>query len=193
MGQTDSRGSRRPARRHRSAGSVPVHARGELHHRTDHLGRRRHGQSPRRHSPLSRSRTAGAICPADDRWGLRPTAALRVECRRSLKEEGCLPTRGVPLWVYLNFTGSSQPPLILTLERSYKPKRRSIQSMRILTTVPRSRRALLAAGGAALIGSASLGLLSLGAASAAPELAASPSPAAPAAPVAAPGALVDVA
>ncbi len=65
--------------------------------------------------------------------------------------------------------------------------------MRILTTVPRSRRALLAAGGAALIGSASLGLLSLGAASAASEPAAFLSPAAPAAPAAAPGALVDVA
>lgn len=64
--------------------------------------------------------------------------------------------------------------------------------MRIVSSLPRSRRALLAAGGAALIGSASIGLLSLGAASAAPEPAASVSPAAPAAPGAF-GALVDVA
>ena len=71
--------------------------------------------------------------------------------------------------------------------------------MRFVTSLPRSRRALLAAGGAALIGSASLGLLSLGAVSAAPD----PAPAAPvAAPelsasapelsAAAPGTLVDM-
>jgi hypothetical protein len=66
--------------------------------------------------------------------------------------------------------------------------------MRILTTVPRSRRALLAAGGAALIGSASIGLLSLGAASAAPEPAAPVPPVSePVLAVAAPGTLVDVA
>src|SRR5437016_2734856 len=47
--------------------------------------------------------------------------------------------------------------------------------MRIVTSLPRSRRALLAAGGAALLGSASLGLLSLGAVSAAPD----PAPGAP--------------
>jgi len=56
--------------------------------------------------------------------------------------------------------------------------------MRIITTLPRSQRAVLAAGGAALVGCASLGVLSLGVVSAEPDPA-------PAQPVAAPGGLVD--
>ena len=41
--------ARRLAGRHRAAGGVSVLARRELHHRPDHLGRRRHDQSTGRH------------------------------------------------------------------------------------------------------------------------------------------------